>query len=65
MLTSGIEWRKRAGVTAARLESLDVAGDRATVTVSWSDPGGDRARWSHVLELRDGRIVRMKDAGGR
>lgn len=49
----------------ARLEHFEVAGDRAAVTVSWRGRDGDRARWSHVLELRDGRIVRMKDAGGR
>lgn len=62
---SGIEWRRRAGVTEARLESIEVAGDRAAVTVSWSGADGERSRWSHLLELRDGRIVRMKDAGGR
>ena len=65
MLTSGIEWRRRAGVTEARLDSLEVTGDRVAVTVSWNGPDGERARWSHVLELHDGRIVRMKDAGGR
>lgn len=52
-------------MTDARLDTLEVNGDRAAVTVSWRSPDGERARWSHLLELRDGRIVRMRDAGGR
>lgn len=65
MLASGIDWRREEGVTDARLDTLEVNGDRAAVTVSWRSPDGERARWSHLLELRDGRIVRMRDAGGR
>lgn len=65
MLASGIDWRRKEGVTEARLDSLELNGDRATVRVSWRSPDGERERWSHLLELRDGRIVRMRDAGGR
>ena len=52
-------------MTEARLESLDVSDDRASVTVAWVTAEGETSRWSHVLALRDGRIVRMKDAGAR
>jgi len=49
-------------VSEARVDSLEVTGDRAAVTVSWLTREGEWLAWSHVLELDGGRIMRIKDS---
>ncbi len=44
-----------------RLDSVERRRSRAVVAFSWADADDNRHDWAHVLELRDGKIFRIKD----
>lgn len=61
MLTSGIEARRRTGDRDHRVDVVEVKGNAAAATFSWTAADGSRAGWGQALVLRDGRIVHMQD----
>ena len=56
-----MEWRTRAGDHDGRVDSVEHRDGRVVVAFSWSDRGGTRHEWAHVLELTDGRIISIQD----
>lgn len=57
----GLEKRQRLGDRDYRVDIVEVHGDAAAATFSWTTGNGDRVTWGQALILRDGRIVRMQD----
>jgi ketosteroid isomerase-like protein len=43
------------------VDDVTQRGDAIVVALSWLDKHDQRHRWSHVLRLRDGRIVSIQD----
>jgi len=57
----GIEKRRRLGDREYRVETVEVHGNAAAATFSWTTGNGDRVAWGQALVLHPGRIVRMQD----
>jgi len=43
------------------VETVEVHGNAAAATFSWTTGNGDRVAWGQALVLHAGRIVRMQD----
>jgi ketosteroid isomerase-like protein len=56
-----MDWRSRAGDRDGRLDSVERRGNRVVVAFSWSERTGKRHEWAQVLQLKDGKIVAMRD----
>jgi hypothetical protein len=56
-----VHWRRKAADHDARVDSVEQRGNRAVVVFSWADRDDNRHRWAHVLELRDGKVIAIKD----
>jgi len=56
-----VQWRRKAGDHDGRIDSVEQRGNRAVVAFSWADRDDNRHHWAHALELRDGKIIAMKD----
>ena len=56
-----MDWRRKAGDHDGRVDSVDQRGNRVVVAFSWSDRSNKRHDWAQVLELRDDKIVSMRD----
>ena len=57
----GIQKRRRLGDREYRVETVEVHGNAAAATFSWTTGDGDRVTWGQALILREGRIIRMQD----
>jgi hypothetical protein len=44
-----------------RIDGIEHDGEKAVAAYSWTNHLGDRVYWSHLLKLRDGKIVDMQD----
>jgi ketosteroid isomerase-like protein len=53
--------RQAAGDHDAHIDSVEARGSWAMVAFSWADSNEMRHHWAHALELRDGRILAMRD----
>jgi ketosteroid isomerase-like protein len=56
-----MRWGTQRGDHDLRIDELRQRGDRVAVVTSWLDSGGGRHHWPHVLRVRDGKIVDMRD----
>ena len=56
-----IEWRFETGDHALEVDSIERAGDRIAVALSWTGRDGAPRHWAHVLTMRDGGIADMQD----
>jgi hypothetical protein len=61
VLRSTIEWRNRNGDHDLRVDRVEQRNGRFAVVISWAERDGTRHEWAHVLRLRDGMIVDMRD----
>ena len=58
---STIDWRRNYGDHDGRIDGVEQRGTRVIVTLSWADKQGKRHNWAHVLNLKDGKIIDIKD----
>lgn len=56
-----VQWRRKVGDHDARIDSVEQRGSRVVIGLSWADREGMRHDWAHVLELREGKILAIKD----
>jgi hypothetical protein len=56
-----MEWRKKAGDHDGHLDSVEQQGNRVVVAFSWSDRSDNRHDWAQVLDLKDGKVIAMRD----
>ena len=43
------------------MDGIELEGDRAVASYSWTGGEGKRIHWAHVIKLRDGKIADMQD----
>jgi hypothetical protein len=61
VLTFGIEKRRHQGDGFYRLESVEVQGNGAAATFSWTAADGSHHHWAQALVLRNGQIAHIQD----
>ena len=57
----GLEKRRRLGDRDYRVDIVEVHGNAAAATFSWTTGNGDRVTWGQALILHEGRIVHIQD----